>query len=86
MQLTWIRRGREQIGGDELERLDAAETHLPELIGQRCDVWGCLLLAIDRLLSVSYAGTIFALRLSIVCGLLTLLRLELAVTHKTWRE
>ena len=44
------------------------------------------MLAIYGLLSVSRAGTILTLGLCVVCGLLTLLSLELAVTHETWRE
>jgi hypothetical protein len=86
MQLTQIGRGREQIGGEELEGLRASETHLSELIGQRSDIWHALLLAVDRLLSVSRCGTIVALELSVVRRRLALLGLELTVAHKTWGE
>ena len=86
MQLTGVGRGREQIGSEQLEGLRARETHLSELIGQRADIWRSLLLAVDRLLSVSRCGAIVALGLSVVRRGLGLLGLELTVAHKTWGE
>lgn len=79
MQLYWIRRGREQVGGLKTESLLPCDTKLTELFSK---VGDRLLLAVSRLLlAITSIGVPGLLRLLAVVStlLLLLLLLELVI-------